>query len=75
VTLCWLPLPLGEGWGEGLSIESPPAAPLFPALLPKGEGRIKVTSEIGRHYSRATAFGSVLIVMRAPVLNARNVLQ
>src|SRR5216684_3356249 len=31
-----LPLPLGEGWGEGLGTAL--AAPLIPALLPKGEG-------------------------------------
>jgi hypothetical protein len=38
-SLLLLPLPLGEGWGEGLSVWSHQLRPSSPALLPEGEGR------------------------------------
>ena len=35
-----IPLPLGEGWGEGLSIAPPLAMPLFPSPSPRGRREI-----------------------------------
>ena len=56
--LVYLPLPLGEGWGEGaFSRATPRRTPPLPAPLPEGEGRNAGAARL-KSYFVMSSFGS-----------------